>query len=128
MSQHKRNTEIAHEAIRKKSDAMFKRVMASIDKMKTDNNPVNFNSVAKNTGVSKSWLYRHEELSAVIEDQRATQPANCPSRSSPDIESKNAIINALKQRIEKLEAENKELRIQVEIVYGELHLRRNEGN
>lgn len=34
----------------------------------------------------------------------------------------SAIIDALKQRIKKLEAENKELRIQVEIIYGELHL------
>lgn len=126
MSQHKRNTELAHQAIRKKSDTMFKRVMAIIDKMKADNEPINFNSVANITGVSKSWLYRHDELCAVIEKVRAAQPDNRPaSRPTADNESKNAVINALKQRIQKLEAENKELRMQVEVVYGELHLLSN---
>jgi hypothetical protein len=123
MSQHKRNTDTAHEAIRKKSDAMFKRVMAIINKMKVDNESINFNSVAKVASVSKSWLYRHEELSAVIEELRTAQPDDRPaSRITSDNESKNVIIDALKQRIQKLESENKELRIQVEIVYGELHL------
>lgn len=122
MSQHKRNTEFAHQAIRKKSDTMFKRVMTIIDKMKGDNEPINFNSVATITGVSKSWLHRHKELSAVIGDLRATQPDSRPSsRTATDSESKNAVIDALKRRIQKLEAENKELRMQVEIVYGELH-------
>lgn len=126
MSQHKRNTELAHQAIRKKSDVMFKRVMAIIEKMKVDNEPINFNSVATTTGVSKSWLYRHGELCAVIDDLRATQSAGRPApRAMPDNESKNAVIDALKRRIQKLEAENKELRMQVEIVYAELHLRSN---
>lgn len=122
MSQHKRNTDLAHQAIRKKSDAMFKRVMAIIDKMKIDNEPINFNSVATITGVSKSWLYRNDELCDVIEELRAAQPDNRPAFRTADSESKNAVIDALKKRIQKLEAENKELRMQVEIAYGELHL------
>ncbi|MHB1949771.1 MAG: DUF6262 family protein [Gammaproteobacteria bacterium] len=125
MSQHKRNTELAHQAIRKKSEIMFKRVMAAIDKMKADNLPINFNNVAKITGVSKSWLYRHNELSIAIEEQRSAHPDNRSSRSTTDSESKNAIIDSLKQRIQKLEAENKELRIQVEVAYGELHMKIN---
>lgn len=89
--------------------------------MKVDNNLINFNSVAKVTGVSKSWLYRHDEISTVIEELRSTQRESRPSRIAADSESKNAVIDALKQRIQRLESENKELRMQVEIFYGELH-------
>lgn len=121
MNQNKRNVLPMLSAIRKKADYLLKHTEIIIDKMLHDKQPISFNRIAVTAGVSKAWLYRHPTLRIKIENLRTQQLAYSNNQSQ---ESNDAINNLLKQRIKKLETENAKLRKQLEIVYGELHLRK----
>src|SRR5262249_48372164 len=124
MSQHKRNVAGMHKAVREKRDEVAKHVTKIIDNLSHPNNPVSFSLIANIARVSKAWLYRHAELRKKIEMLRL-QKAISPNYQSQD--SNGSIVNTLKMRIKRLETENKELRQQLEIVYGELHSIKNKN-
>lgn len=90
--------------------------------MKEKNLPINFESVAKLAGVSKTWLYRQAELSEEISSSR-----NKTSKIKRVIdlqsinEKKNAEITTLKNKNKLLKLTIKKLRHQMEVVYGELY-------
>lgn len=84
--------------------------------------PITFNAVARTAAVSTAWLYQQAALKSRIQQLRSgntslVQPTNKAPLSD---DSKAAIVATLRQRIEKLEEENRALRKQLEIVYGEL--------
>ncbi|ULO04766.1 transposase [Paenibacillus sp. 19GGS1-52] len=86
------------------------KVEEAIKRLTKSSQAINFNSVAKEAGVSKATLYNHSELKERIDFLRNQQQnAFVDSRIKRDENNQNAVIASLKRKIEKLEKNNKEL-------------------
>jgi hypothetical protein len=86
--------------------------------------PINFNSVANESGVTKATLYNNPNIKERIEGLRLQQskvPTPSQVKREMDENNKDAIIASLKRRIKKLEEENKELKEQVKISYADIY-------
>lgn len=109
-----------HAKIKKKETSQ--RALVALEEMKAKKLVINFNSLANYAGISKAWLYRHPDLRAQVLAIREQAPV---SSRAPDwdklLKKKETEITQLKQKITSLEKANKELKVQLEIVYGELH-------
>jgi hypothetical protein len=85
---------------------------------------INFKSVAEAAGISTAWLYAHPDIKERIAHLRGQQMLHVKPRPSVSVAerrsdaSKDAIITHLKDRLKRVEAENKELRMQLEVAYG----------
>jgi predicted RNase H-like nuclease (RuvC/YqgF family) len=81
--------------------------------------------VAQTAGISTAWLYGNTTIKERIIHLRAQQTPRAqvkiPPREQASNASKDAMISALRQRIQKLEKENRDLKQQVEVAYGLLH-------
>lgn len=102
-----------------------RRAEAAIAHLLKEQRPVNFKTVAETAGISTAWLYGNETLKQRIMHLRVQQvPAvqvKIPPREQASSASKEAMIAALRQRIQKLEKENNELKQQVEVLGGLLY-------
>ncbi|MFJ6414540.1 DUF6262 family protein [Terribacillus saccharophilus] len=86
------------------------KVEEAIKRLTKSARAINFNSVAKEAGVSKATLYNHPELKERIDFLRNQQQnAFLDSRIKRNESNQNAVIASLKRKIEKLEKKNKEL-------------------
>lgn len=85
----------------------------TIEQLKALREPVNFSSVHKKSGVSKHFLYENEEIRSAIEKERAQEEgrkAAWHSKYDKTSKTKDVIIETKDKYIAKLEAENQELR------------------
>ncbi len=102
-----------------------RRAEAAIAHLLKEQRPVNFKTVAETAGISTAWLYGNEALKQRIMHLRTQQtPAvqvKIPPREQASNASKDAMIAALRQRIQKLEKENRDLKQQVEVANGLLY-------
>ena len=86
--------------------------------------PINFNSVANESSITKATLYNTPNIKERIEQLRLQQSKlSTPSQVKREMDenNKDAIIASLKRRIKKIEGENKELREQVKISYADIY-------
>lgn len=86
--------------------------------------PINFNSVANESGITKATLYNNSDIKERIESLRLQQskvPTPSQVKREMDDSNKDAIIASLKRRIKKLEEENKELKEQVKVNYADIY-------
>jgi hypothetical protein len=101
------------------------RAEAALALLIQEQRPITFKTVAQTAGISTAWLYEHEAIKERIIHLRAQQtpkaPVKIPPREQASSASKDAMIAALRQRIQKLEQENRDLKQQVEVAYGLLH-------
>src|SRR5699024_1848629 len=82
---------------------------------------INFNSVSEKANVSKSWLYKKKDIRNRIETLRGMQISELiPRKQSKSPRSEEVLIRTLKSRIKALEDENKQLKDQVQKLYGKL--------
>ncbi len=110
-----------HEQRRAKTE---QRVDEAIKRLIKAQKAINFNSVANESGVTKATLYNNQEIKERIEGLRLQQskvPTPAQVKREMDDNNKDAIIASLKRKIKKLEEENKRLKEQVKINYGELY-------
>jgi predicted transcriptional regulator len=84
----------------------------AINKLVRDNEPITFANVAREAGISESYLYKIPEAKErVIELRSQQRHASKPNRPQTASDaSKAVIIHELRERIKKLEAEIKDLR------------------
>ena len=85
--------------------------------------PINFNSVANESGITKKTLYNNKEIKERIETLRHQQsqvPTQSQIKREMNDNNKDAIIASLKRIIKRLEEENKELTEQVKINYADI--------
>ncbi len=122
---HKRNTAGLIKAAKQRRQDTIKRVEKTIIKLLKDKMSINFNSVSKVSGVGKPWLYKEQKVREQIEFLRQQRQINTsqaqdkqPQRASD--KSKENIILMLKERVKLLDNENKKLKHQIEVLYGEL--------
>ena len=86
------------------------KVENAIKRLTKDSKAINFNSVAKEAGVTKATLYNHSDIRERIEFLRDQQEkAYSNARGKRDEANQNAINASLRRKIEKLEARIKEL-------------------
>jgi len=104
-----------------RSDGAMSRATAVIRKMQSEEVNINFRSVATQAGVSTAWLYRTKSLREKIMKARTASPTvagEVPQHRQRL--SQERVVATLRLRIKTLEDANRELRDQLEAVYGRL--------
>lgn len=125
---HQRNVEGLRANAQGRHEEALGRVTATLAALNLTGEILTFRRVAQTAGVSISWLYKHPEVKQRIQDLRAQQRQG---RSLPlqdalsrrTESSRAAVVVALQQRIKELQEENRALKQQLEVVYGQLRQR-----
>ncbi len=125
IKQWQRNIDGLRSHAQKKAVATEQRAQAAISLLIKEHRPINFNTVAQTAGISTAWLYGNKAIKEQIIHLRSQQTPSAqikiPPREQASSASKEAMIAALRQRIQRLEKENHDLKQQVEMAYGLLH-------
>lgn len=124
---HTRNVEGLRQSAQKRHQAALQRTDEALQLLLRDGRAVNFRTVAEAARVSTAWLYQQEEIKQRIRHLREQSTDRValplPSKEKASDASKDAIIATLRERAKRLTDENRELRRQLEVVYGELSQR-----
>jgi hypothetical protein len=100
-------------AARRRSQATQRRAVAALRRMDREGIAVTFDSVAKEAGVSRAWLYNQPELRTEIERlrqrRRPQQPAVPDRQRASDASLRQRLETAI-ARTRQLEADNRRLR------------------
>lgn len=97
----------------RRSEEAKEKAERAVRELKEKREPVNFGSVHKKSGVSKHFLYENKEVRSLIEAERSQEEIRkeaLHSKYDKTSKSKDVIIATKEKYIEKLEAENKQLR------------------
>ena len=101
-------------AARHRTDQARQRAIAALRRMDTTGKPVSFDSVARQAGVSRSWLYTQNDLRSQIERLRErgrpAGPPQVPDRQRASGDSLLRRLEAATSGIRQLRKENQELR------------------
>ncbi len=111
-------------AARKRSSETRHRAEAAIARITDTAAPVTFDTVAREAGVSRSWLYAQPDLRANINRLRQrtptrTEPATTPQRQHASDASLLRRLEAATNRIRRLEQDNRELKAALERALGQ---------
>ena len=122
MDKQVRNTTEIVRLAKQKSQKTREKVDKAISKFSIEGKAINFNSIAKEANVSKSWLYKEHDIRQRIESLRERQIAsNVVSKPKKSSRSEEILIKTLKRRVMELEKENKKLQNQIQKLYGDLY-------
>ncbi|KIE23393.1 transposase [Streptomyces sp. MUSC 125] len=119
-------------AARERAAATRERAIAALRHMDAAGQPVSFDAVAREAGVSRSWLYTQPDLRAEINRLRERHG---PASSTPQVPDQQRASDAsLLRRLEaatarnrQLAEENQQLREQIARAYGELRTMKIHG-
>ncbi len=111
-------------AAQQRAEQTRRRAIAALRRLDAAGTTITFDNVAREAGVSRSWLYAQADLRSEIERLRARQqpkPAGRvpPPRQRTSDPSLLRRLEAATDRIRRLEKENRELRNAVEQALGE---------
>ena len=111
-------------AARRRAADTRKRAVAALRRMDNARLPITFDAVAKQSRVSRSWLYNQPDLRAEIERLRARRNPPPPGKPIPDRQraSDTSLLRRLEaatQRVQQLEAENRQLREAIALALGD---------
>jgi hypothetical protein len=112
------------EFAKQKTKLTLEKVDKAIRKLSLKGEKINFNSISQSSGVSKTFLYNNKEIKKRIEELRQKQvdlEMNKRVKYDKTAKSKDIIIMAKDKKIKELEAENKKLKNQLEILRGRLY-------
>ncbi|WP_251862399.1 DUF6262 family protein [Clostridium sp. Marseille-Q2269] len=120
---HKRNIEGLIKSAQKRRDEALKRADEGIKKLIKEEKPINFKTVSESSNVSTAWLYKQSEIMERIKTLRSQQKgkAIAKPRIKTSDASKDTMLTTLKNRVKQLEEENKELKKQIEVLYGQIY-------
>ncbi|MBW4571705.1 MAG: hypothetical protein KME31_27905 [Tolypothrix carrinoi HA7290-LM1] len=107
-------------AAQQKSQDALERTNKAISMLVKKGQTINFHTVAKAAGVSVAYFYKDDSIKqriAQLRNQQSPIKQLSPKTTASD-DSRKAIITTLKERLKKLEAENRGLRQQIELSYG----------
>ena len=109
------NSQHLIEAARQRSSQTRRRAEAAIVRLTAADTAVTFDSVAREAGVSRSWLYAQTDLRTEIarlreRGQQRTSPVAPPERQRASETSLLRRLEAATDRIRGLEQENRELK------------------
>jgi hypothetical protein len=118
------NTGPLLQSIENKKLLTFQKVEKTIKEMIKQQQKINFNSVAEKSGVSKSFLYKYDNIRNRIDRLRKQEegletPKQVKRKMSE--QSKDVIIASLRKRNNELEEENKKLKEQLKLDWAEIY-------
>lgn len=120
-----RNVEGMKHHAQSRSQEARHRVDQAITRLLRENRPVNFNTVAQEAHVTKSYLYTQSDIRARIEALRASSVSPKRPRSPLSHErteaSKDLLLAAKDRRIKALEEENSRLKEDLKKALGKLY-------
>ena len=125
-----RRIEALQEAAAKKAQAAHERVEQALERMIKQNQTINFQTVARSANVSTAYLYQSEEFKERIEILRDQQKNRSKPKKAPTAseDSKNVMINALREETKRLKGEIAELRRANEALAGKLYQVQNSND
>jgi hypothetical protein len=101
-------------AARRRAEQTRQRAVTAIRRLDVTGQTINFDTVAREAGVSRSWLYTQNDLRAEIERLRSRRsPTNAPAVPHRQQASNTSLLRRLEaatERIRRLETENNELK------------------
>ncbi len=100
-----------------KKDIAIQKVDDAIRKLATNECKINFNTVSKESGVSRSFLYKEMAIKKRIEGLRNKQinhEINQRAKFDKTAKSKDVIMQAKDKKIARLEEENTKLKLQLQ--------------
>lgn len=110
------------EYAKEKSKIALEKVNKVIREISQTKQKINFNSVSKLSGVSKTFLYKNEDIKKRIEEIRDKQTSKTMNqRVKYGTKTKDIIIMAKDKKIKELQEENKKLKEQLEVLRGKLY-------
>ncbi len=112
------------ESDRKRTQEAKAKALDAINQLVVSGKKVNFNSVYRYSGISKSFLYEDVDIRKRIEEQRAcdvNNEMNKRAKYDKTSRSKDVIIETKDKRMAKLEEENRKLRIELQHLRGLLY-------
>jgi hypothetical protein len=116
-----RNTEGLERSARLRSEDAMRRATTAIMVMQSEEAELNFRSVAARAKVSTAWLYGTKLLRNRIMSLRTISPAAAGKNGRYRQQlSHERVVETLRSRIRTLEQTNRELKEQIETVYGRL--------
>lgn len=118
------NTKGLKEYALKRSQMALEKVDKAIRELSLTEQKINFNSVSQLSGVSKTFLYKNDEIKKRIEelrDKQVSRTINQRVKYDKTSKSKDIIIMAKDKKIKELEEENKKLKEQLEVIRGKLY-------
>jgi hypothetical protein len=109
------NTQHLLAASRRRAEDTHQRALAALRRMDTAGDPITFEAIAREAGVSRSWLYTHNDLRTEIQRLRdrhrpAPPPPTPPDRQRASTASLLRRLQAAAERIRRLEDDNRQLR------------------
>jgi hypothetical protein len=113
------NTPSLRDAESRRRDQLTERALGVIRQLSSDGSSVTFAGVARESGVSRSFLYRSPEIAREIEQHRGTLSPVPPAERMSEV-SRLARLEQLRADNARLRAENAELRQQNAVLLGEL--------
>jgi len=112
------------EYAKNKCKITLEKVDKAIRELSLTEQKINFNSVSKLGGISKTFLYNNEDIKKRIEelrDKQTSRSMNQRAKYDKTAKSKDIIIMAKDKKIKELQDENKILKEQLEIIRGKLY-------
>ncbi|NEC89693.1 DUF6262 family protein [Streptomyces sp. SID12501] len=108
------NSHLIVAAARRRATATRRRAVAALRRMDDTGTAITFETVAREAGVSRSWLYNQPDLRTEIERLRARRRSIPAARPVPDRQRASDAsllrrLEAATERNRQLESENREL-------------------
>ncbi len=120
----KRNIDGLQRTAQQKAVITRQRAEDAIALLLREHRPITFKAVAETARVSTAWLYANEDIKQRILHLRTQQTPETrdtiPLREQASNASKDTMIAALQKRVKEQAAEIRELKRQLEVVYGQL--------
>lgn len=121
MTNNSKNTEGMNIASLQKRADTLQRVMDALKTMEIENIPINFLSVFKFTGISRSWLYKESQVRELISKAK-DHSNNCLMRDQAvQLKTKEREIEILTKQNKILRKQIDELRQQLEVAYAAIY-------
>ena len=107
-----------------KTDTAIEKVDEAIKTLATNGEKINFNTISKESGVSKNFLYNNDTIKNRIiqlRNQQINHEINQRAKFDKTAKSKDIIIQAKDKKIAKLEEENTQLKLQIQFLQTRLY-------
>ena len=107
-----------------KTDTATAKVDEAIKTLATNGEKINFNTISKESGVSKNFLYNNDTIKNRIiqlRNQQINHEINQRAKFDKTAKSKDVIIQAKDKKIAKLEEENTQLKLQLQFLQTRLY-------
>lgn len=119
-------------AARRRAQATHKRAAAALRRLDSAGTPISFDAVAREAGVSRSWLYNHpdlrEQIQRLRQRERPTTGRAVPDRQRATDTSLRHRLELATERIRHLETDNQRLRTALAEALGERRTARSRAD